>query len=169
MRQKAAAPLSSSVSWGKMMKPIFSKWVSWSERDKLSGLKYPGVYALAVSEKDLSNTKYTMRKEIEYFGMTNSGGGLKSRLKQFDNTIIGKSGHGGADRFLYKYRHYNNLTKNLFVSICPVVCNVKSNDPKDLLKMGEVAWLEYYCFAEYIRRFHKLPKFNDKKNSPKLK
>ena len=78
------------------MKPKFSKWASWSERNKLDGIKYPGVYALAVSEIDLSNKKYSVRKEIECFGMTNSIGGLKSRLKQFDNTIIGKSGHGGA-------------------------------------------------------------------------
>jgi len=151
------------------MKPKFSKWVSWSERDKLNGIKYPGVYALAVSEKDLSNTKYTLCEEIKYFGMTNSGGGLKSRLKQFDNTIIGKSGHGGAERFLYEYKNYDRLVKKLFVSVCPVKCDVKSNNPKDLLKMGEIACLEYYCFAEYIKRFKKLPKFNDKKKSPKLK
>jgi len=151
------------------MKPIFSKWASWSERDKLGGIKYPGVYALAVSEIDLSNTKYTLREEIKYFGMTNSGGGLKSRLKQFDNTIIGKSGHGGAQRFLYEYRNYKNLTKKLFVSVCPVKCDVKSNTPKDLLKMGKIAWLEYYCFAEYKTRFKELPKFNNKKKSPKLK
>jgi hypothetical protein len=29
--------------------------------------------------------------------------------------------------------------------------------------------LEYYCFAEYVRIFGQLPKFNDKKNAPKLK
>ncbi len=152
-----------------MVKPIFSKWVSWTERNKLNGIKYPGVYALAVSEIDLSNKKYSLRKEIEYFGMTNSVGGLKSRLKQFDNTIIGKSGHGGAERFLFKYKNYNILSKKIFVSICPVECNVKSNNPKDLLKMGEVAWLEYFCFAQYAKRFKKLPKFNDKKVSPKHK
>ena len=117
----------------------------------------------------MSNKKYSLRKEIEYFGMTNSIGGLKSRLKQFDNTIIGKSGHGGAERFLFKYKNYDILSKNIFVSICPVECNVKSNNPKDLLKMGEVARLEYYCFAQYAKRFKKLPKFNDKKMSPKHK
>ncbi|HPM11334.1 MAG TPA: hypothetical protein PK941_12935 [Paludibacter sp.] len=152
-----------------MMKPKFSKWISWSERDKLSGIKYPGIYALAVSEKDLSNTQYTLIEEIKYFGITNSGGGLKSRLKQFDNTIIGKSGHGGAERFLYKYKKHRNFAPKLFVSVCPVVCDVKSNNPKDLLIMGEIAWLEYYCFAEYKKRFKKLPLFNDKIKSSKLK
>ncbi len=150
-----------------MMKPIFSKWISWAERDKLSGIKYPGVYALAVSENDLSNTKYKLIQEIKYFGMTNSGGGLKSRLKQFDNTIIGKSGHGGAERFLYEYKKHKDFAHKLFVSVCPVVCDVKSNNPKDLLLMGEIAWLEYYCFAQYAKKYKKLPKFNDKKLSPK--
>lgn len=86
-----------------MIKPIFSKWVRWSEKNNLAGIKYPGVYALVVSDKDISNSKFRLLEEIKYFGMTNSGGGLKSRLKQFDNTILGKSGHGGADRFRYKY------------------------------------------------------------------
>jgi hypothetical protein len=34
--------------------------------------------------------------------------------------------------------------------------------------MGEVAYMEYYCFAEYVRLFGCLPEFNDKK-APKLK
>ena len=60
---------------------------------------YPGVYALAVSEKDISDKKFDWVEEIIYFGMTNSGGGLRARLKQFDNTIIGKEGHGGGEVF----------------------------------------------------------------------
>ncbi len=99
--------------------------------------------------------------------MTNSGGGLKSRLKQFDNTIIGKSGHGGAERFTYEYKKHKAFAQKLFVSVCPVVCDVKPNSPKDLLLMGEIAWLEYYCFAQYAKKYKKLPKFNDKKLSPK--
>jgi hypothetical protein len=35
--------------------------------------------------------------------------------------------------------------------------------------MGEVAHLEYYCFAKYVKIFGQLPKFNDKKKAPKLK
>jgi len=34
--------------------------------------------------------------------------------------------------------------------------------------MGEMAWLEYYCFAKYVELFGQLPEFNDKKNAPKL-
>lgn len=101
--------------------------------------------------------------------MTNSGGGLKLRLTQFDNTINGKRGHGGAERVRYKHREYSKLIKKSYVSVCPIECDVKSNSCKDLLKMGEVAKLEYICFAEYVKRFKKLPEFNNKKESPKLK
>lgn len=151
------------------MNPKFTKWIRWSERDSLDGINNPGVYALAISDNDISSLKFNWLEEIKYFGMTNSGGGLKSRLKQFDNTIIGKIGHGGADRFLYKYKDSKKLESKLFVSACPIECDVKSNKPKDLLKMGEVAWLEYHCFAEYVKRYKKMPEFNDKKKSPKIK
>lgn len=143
----------------------------WEERSKIDGIKNPGVYALAVTTKDISKTPFEYIEEIVYFGMTNSGRGLQARLNQFDYTIAQKkrSVHGGAERFLYKYKDYSKLIKKLFVSVCPVECDVKSNSPEDLLKMGDVAKLEYYCFAKYTEKFKKLPAFNDKKKSPKLK
>ena len=152
-----------------MTEPKFSHWVQWENRHSLDRTDNPGVYALALSSKDMSDSSFAWLKEIIYFGMTNSGGGLKARLKQFDDTIVGKEGHGGGERVRYKYRDYNDLTKKLFVSVCPIECDVKSNKPKDLLKMGEVAYLEYYCFAKYVELFGRWPEFNDKKNAPKLK
>jgi hypothetical protein len=152
-----------------MIEPNFSQWVGWNDRDSLGDMEYPGVYALAVSDIDISGTDFNWTKKIMYFGMTNSGGGLKARLRQFDNTIVGKEGHGGGERVRYKYRDYKKFADKLFVSICPVKCNTKSNEPEDLLKMGEVAYLEYYCFAKYARLFGHLPEFNDKKSAPKLK
>jgi len=152
-----------------MIEPEFSRWVRWKDRLNLKGINNPGVYALSVSTIDISGSEFNWTKEIIYFGMTNSGGGLKARLKQFDDTVVGKEGHGGGERVRYKYRDYGELTKKLFVSICPVECNVKSNQPEDLLKMGEVAYMEYYCFAKYAQLFGHLPEFNDKKNAPKLK
>lgn len=154
-----------------MTKPKFSHWVHWEDRDMIDSIKNPGVYALAITTKDISKKPFDYIKEIVYFGMTNSAGGLKARLNQFDYTIAQKkrSVHGGAERVLYKHRDYSTLIRKLFVSVCPIECEVLSNSPKDLLKMGEVAWFEYYCFSEYVERFEKLPEFNDKKNSPKLK
>lgn len=142
----------------------FSNWQLWQNRPRI---RYPGVYALAISSNNLSNRPFRLRKEIVYFGMTNSGGGLWSRLKQFDNTIIGKIGHGGAERFLCKYKNYEKLIKNLYVSVNFLKCDTNSNRPADLFKMGKVAKFEYTCFAEYVKKFGTLPEFNDKKRSPK--
>jgi hypothetical protein len=100
--------------------------------------------------------------------MTNSVAGLKGRLKQFDNTIFGKPGfHGGADRFLTDYPNYTSLTEILYVSVAPFECDVKSSTSIDLLTMGDVAKAEYECFAKYKKLFGRLPKYNDKKISPK--
>jgi hypothetical protein len=152
-----------------MIKPNFSHWTRWADRHSLKDMVYPGVYALAVSDTDISGTEFDWIRKIIYFGMTNSGGGLNARLRQFDNTIMGKEGHGGGERVRFKYPNYDHLKKKLFVSVCSVKCNIKSNEPDDLLKMGEVAYLEYYCFAKYVAFFGHLPDFNDKKNAPKLK
>lgn len=145
--------------------PKFSRWIRWKNRHALGGLNYPGVYALAVSTDDISGTKFNWNKAIKYFGVTTAGNGLKARLRQFDNTIKGKEGHGGGERFRYKYRKYDELTEKLFVSVYPVKCNINTDEPKpkDLLKMGEAVYLEYYCFAKYVRLFGELPEFNNKK------
>ena len=153
----------------KIIVPKFSRWARWAERHSLQDIQYPGVYALAVSGMDLADSRFDWIREIVYFGMTNSGGGLKARLYQFDNTIAGKEGHGGGQRVRYKYRNYDRLTERLFLSLCPIKCDTRSNAPDDLLKMGEVAYVEYYCFAKYARLFGQLPEFNDKKSAPKLK
>jgi len=140
----------------------FSKWTNWKDREIIKGMEYPGIYCIAISENNLSNFEFDWIKEINYIGMTNSKTGLKGRLKQFDNTIRGKSGHGGADRFRYEYRDYNDLINNLFVSVNHFKCNVKSILTEDLLVMGEVAKQEYECWAEYVEKFQNLPKFNNK-------
>jgi len=145
----------------------FSNWFKWENRNKTENIKFPGIYILAVSIKNLEGKKFDWIPEVEYVGMTNSVAGLKGRLKQFDNTIIGKTGHGGADRFRYKYQNYNELINKLYVSVIPFICDVKSNSPKDLRIMGEVAKFEYDCFAKYVELYGRLPKFNDKKATKK--
>ncbi len=150
-----------------MTNKVFSQWTNWKNRNSLNGIKYPGVYCIAISEIDLSKQNFEWISEITYIGMTNSKAGLKGRLKQFDNTIIGKTGHGGADRFRFKYKDYQDLADKLYVSVCSFECDVKSNNPKDLRIMGEVARFEYECFATFVEEFGELPKFNNKSKSPK--
>jgi len=145
----------------------FSKWLRWGDRISAPCIRYPGIYILAISEHDIANDDFSWIPQIAYIGMTNSIAGLKGRLNQFDNTIRGKSGHGGADRFRYKHQDYDGLVQNLFVSVSPIKCDVKSNNPDDLESMGRVAKFEYDCFAEFVRNFDELPEFNNKKKSPK--
>ena len=160
-----------------MKKKQFSKWAHWTDRNKLEGKKYPGVYAIAISDMNLSGTDFDWIKEIEYIGMTNSEKGLISRLGQFDRTIQGKNGHGGADRFRFHYPEYQPLVGKLYVAVATFPCNVIDSsvlDESDISKttqalrvMGEVAKFEYDCFANYVEVFKRLPTYNDKKNTKK--
>ena len=145
----------------------FTHWAKWQNRKSLPDLQYPGVYAIALSHQDISGTLFSWRSEIIYIGMTNSKGGLKSRLQQFENTIIGKDGHGGAHRVRFKHPDYHTLVPALFVSVCSHKCNVNSNAPEDFRIMGDVDKFEYECFAVFTEHFGQLPEFNDKKRSPK--
>lgn len=145
----------------------FSVWSRWHERKQLAGLEFPGVYAIALSDKDISGKPFAWRPEILYVGMTNAKGGLKSRLRQFDNTIKGRCGHGGAQRVRFKHPHYDKLVRQLYVSVWFHECDVESNRPGDLHIMGGVAKQEYECLAVFAETFGRLPEFNDKKRSPK--
>lgn len=146
----------------------FSNWIKWSDRNNLNNLQYPGVYTISYNEHNINNNSFAWIREIIYVGMTNSKGGLKRRLGQFDYTICSKgNNHGGAKRVRYKYKDYDKLIKYLYVAVHPFKCDVTSNKEKDLLIMGKVAGYEYICFAEYVKRFGMLPEFNDKKRSPK--
>ena len=147
----------------------FSPWRAWLARESFAQLRFPGVYALALTIDDLSDQAFSWLPQIVYFGMTNSIAGLKGRLKQFDNTIIGKTGHGGAERFRHDFPQASELYPRLYVAVLPFECNVTSNSPEDLITMGNVAKAEYECFARFSKLFGQLPKYNDKKNSPKFK
>ena len=146
----------------------FSNWVNWSNRNCLEEIKFPGIYCISVIESDISNISFQFIREIKYIGMTNSKGGLKSRLNQFDNTLKNRLQHGGADRFMCKFNEpYDYLVEKMFVSVWTFDCAVDSNKYEDLISMGEVAKSEYICFAEYVKNYKALPEFN-KKESPKF-
>jgi len=114
----------------------FSSWKSWYERDSTAGNRFPGIYALAISKKPLAGLPFAFLQKIAYFGMTNSASGLRGRLKQFDNTIRGRSGHGGADRFRHDFPMAAPLERVLYVSVMPIECSVTSHSPVDLLATG---------------------------------
>jgi len=146
----------------------FSRWKSWQARDTLERLQFPGGYAIAISQANLADCPFALVSQIVYFGMTNAGGGLRSRLKQFDIVIrTGKGFHGGADRFRKDYPEPENSLSQFFVAVAPFECNVMSATPSDLRSMGAVAQMEFECFAAYVEHFGQLPKYNDRKKSPK--
>jgi len=149
------------------MNTTFTNWTHWKDRNRLPDSSSPGVYAIAISATDISSIPFSWIPEIVYIGMTNSKGGLTSRLGQFDNTIKGRKGHGGGHRVRYKHQDYSTLTPMLYVSVCAFKCDVVSEDPHNLRIMGEVAKYEYECFALFAEKFGQLPEFNDKKRSPK--
>jgi hypothetical protein len=145
----------------------FSQWQSWRLRNDLNSLEYPGVYVVARTALKLSGRPFSWRNDIIYVGMTNAASGLKGRLRQFENTISGKTGHGGAQRVRYKFKNYKRLVNRLYIAVAPFKCDTVSNLPKDLRQMGEVVKFEYSCLAQYVEKFGVLPEFNDKKKSPK--
>ena len=147
---------------------FFSCWAHWNNRNELDGLKFPGVYALVISNDDLSGKQFSWIKEIVYVGMSNSLSGLKGRLRQFDSTILGKTGHGGAERFRHDYPKHEELVPFLYVAVASFECKVSSNTPAAFLVMGDVAKAEYECWATFVEVHKRLPKYNDKKNAPKF-
>lgn len=145
-----------------------TKWHKWDWRNDIPALNFPGIYIVAKSDIDIADQSFAWLPEIIYIGMSNSKGGIKSRLAQFDKTLRGSICHGGADRVLHKYRDYNDLKETLYVSVLVLPCDVRSEKPEDLRLMGKVCSLEYECFAEFIERYGQLPEFNDQKRSPKF-
>jgi hypothetical protein len=150
-----------------MAEHSFERWYRWSHRNSISELEHSGVYLIAISKRDIQGQPFAWIPEIVYVGMTNALSGLRGRLKQFDNTILGKTGHGGAQRFRHKHPNYATLSRRLFVTVSRFPCNVKSVKAADLRVMGSVAAFEYECLARFYEIFGGLPEFNDKKRSPK--
>ena len=149
----------------------FTNWIQFNCINAYNQFGWvPGIYAIAYTEENISGKEFDYISEIVYFGMTNSKNGLHGRLKQFYDTIyLKRSQHGGADRFIFNLNKEDiNWKEKLYISTMPYIhCDVNTNSPEDLITMGDVAKQEYICQAEYVKRFKKLPRFNDKKNSPK--
>lgn len=151
----------------------FSPWAKWDNRvSKLEEhMQYPGIYVLCISEQNMEERPFEWMEEIVYVGMTNSAAGLKGRLSQFDSTLRSsrEAGprHGGADRFRGAYSDGKVPVNQLYVAICRYECNVRDVTPENLRIQGQVAMAEYLAFAEYFKRFKKMPKYNNKKDSKK--
>jgi len=129
----------------------FSNWTLWSNRNNTENRRFPGVYLIAISNKELSGIKPTY-DDVSYIGMTNSKNGLCGRWSQFNRSIHGKTGHSGGNTVYKKLGHYDNWPKGLklYVSSMSVECNTSNPTEDDLLKMGWVTYLEYNAFSEFM-------------------
>jgi len=147
------------------MKPKFefSRWIKWENKNKFPDKRWPGVYMLAITNKNLGGKKPNF-KDVVYIGMTNSQKGLISRWRQFDNSIHNKAGHSGGKTVFRRLGNYKNWKRKLFVSALPVKCNVfkTKRTPEDIIKMGWIAFLEYETLSRYKRSIGIEPKYNTK-------
>lgn len=150
----------------KELKLEFTNWVKFEDKDKLEGVKFPGIYCIAISDFNLDLKPWNLNEDIKYIGMTNRS--LKNRLSAFSKSLLGESGHGGALRFEYKHK-YEDIKEKLYVAVQSFECNINSNSPKDLNIKGDVLKHEFTCFAKYVETYGRLPEFNDKKKSSKRK
>jgi hypothetical protein len=128
---------------------------------------HPGVYLLAYSSKTLSGQRVNPR-DVLYVGMTNSAGGLRSRLSQFQKCLEGGKPHGPGVRFYKKClgcRRYSRLRKRkrfFFVALAvPCESDKSEAEPCDFVEMGKVASLEYEAIARVLRSTGWLPPLND--------
>jgi hypothetical protein len=144
------------------MRSEYSEWYRWPRRNAYPGIDRPGVYAIAICDRNIAGRKFSMREEVVYVGMTIAG--LKGRLKQFDKTIaahpVRRYQHGGAQRFLLKHQDYEKVTDKMYVALCHFEFDPYGRTPSDLRGMGRVANLEFEMMAQYAERFHDVPEFN---------
>lgn len=147
----------------------FSTWERWKNRNQLSGMERPGIYVIAKSKEALKGKPFSWKKEIAYIGMTAGKGGLRSRLRQFDDTLRGRGvGHGGAVRAHKHHKNREVLMNHLYVAVMtqPPICHSASSEKQKKAK-GAIYGLELFCLAEYICRHKEIPQFNDWARSPK--
>ena len=101
--------------------------------------------------------------------MSNSRGGVKSRVNQFRQAIEKGYGHSGGDRFFKKYLKKKPFSKTktrkkFYIASVNLRCDVNkdSRAPKDLRIMGKVAMLEYAVLAHIKQRIRREPELNKK-------
>jgi len=118
-------------------------------------LRYPGVYLLAYTAKDIAGQKIRI-DDVYYVGMSNSAGGVRARLRQFKSALEKGCGHSAGNHCFAQNRSraFSGLRGKkafFFTSLCVPCSGLKSSGtPEDFRKMGFVACLEYYAIAHVL-------------------
>lgn len=96
--------------------------------------------------------------------MSNSLTGIKGRLSQLNQSISGGHGHSGGITIRKEMGNMQDWKDGLklYVSVCPVICEVKKRTEHNLRLMGAVCYMEYEAFSMFMERNPTLksPKFN---------
>lgn len=124
--------------------------MSWGKRFDIPERHYPGVYVIAISERDLTDVAVRWL-DVVYIGMTQSKGGLTQRWSQFQNSVRGRNGHSGGWAIFNHAGGDSELESKLFVAAMPVKCNPEDPSPSDLRRLGCIAYLEYEAFSKFAR------------------
>ncbi len=136
----------------------FTSWTKWESREELPGIAAPGVYAIAITEKDIGGQKFKWVPEIVYFGVSDE---IKGRLKNFHRVISQKAiNHSGARKLTKQYPDYSILLPRLYVAIHTIGRTSFQKSPDCWKKLGDARQLECYCIAEYLKLYGQNPRFN---------
>ncbi len=138
------------------MKPKFSEWTKFSNREKLAGINVPGVYLLAHFERKPSGRANFTSDRIVYIGETTSQTILK-RLYQFQRSAFKKkTSHSGGGSYNDKCLLGKAVTEepnNLCVAILPV--NKEYKERKAYIK-----YVERLAIWEFFVKNKVYPKCN---------
>ena len=78
----------------------FSNWCAWTDRQDITGINEPGVYAIARRAKRGARPDLCSKKII-YVGYTEQT--LRGRLNAFNRASKGRGGHAGGNSFFRKH------------------------------------------------------------------
>jgi hypothetical protein len=141
---------------------LSSSWRILSDACADRELRYPGVYLLAYSERQLTG----MRVEVEdvfYVGMSTALNGVLQRIRQFRDGVERNDHHSGARRFFREYSGnlpFSKLRTNKRFYTATLVTECGRQNASDWRSMGCVACLEYYVVARVLEKTGKLPPLN---------
>jgi hypothetical protein len=139
-----------------------------------SGLRYPGVYLLAYSTRNL-NGKRIKETDVLYVGMSNAAGGVRSRLRNFRDGIEKNNSHSAARRFYREYLKNRPWTtaknrKTFYYVALSVECVSDKGRvaATDLRELGHIACLEFYAVARVREKTGRAPPLNKFGDRPVL-
>ena len=137
---------------------MFSPWIRWIDRATLPNIQSPGVYAIAVSSRDIHGENFSWHEQIAYIGHSD---GIIKRLRTFDAVLLMKQDkHSGAKKMRQKYTDYDALVEKLYVAIAPIGQGRVIKSADCWRRIGDARKLECDCFASFHEKYQRMPEFN---------